>query len=670
MKPIISTKGKSAQLRYELPHRVHDAKVYPVKAPNGSTVTLYGHEHGVRILWRGGRPIKQGLLPPKQPAKQPKVNGTSTNAIMIIDSDDEDPTAKSAPRPPEEAEFESEEEELDPDEPYPTFIQHLDLALHTEVLHIAVPQIPAISALRPADSVPAIFSKKIVFTVACVDYSIRVVTLPLSPPSAATKSRPSDTKSRWGEEVIKISIHAGHQSIPRGVTMTWTSKVEPTFQGEPEEEMDVDEEDTAATPRRRRARRRQSRSRSSRCGEAEGWDLLIASHSAELGGLLKIWRLAIAECSITAPFPIVAYQTLNLRTPASNVVFNAAQYPKRRHSQLLITDSSGVARIYDPFTSSRQRQGSRAVGGNSESGAYIATFRTTFESQKSNSVTSPILVHRKPIIDAAWASDGRSIVALLTDSEWGIWDVDRSGPKPPSDPSSFSLRGFVGSSEPSRSSSGTASPKTRNSRNTLAPMTPNTRRTREESLFHGTSASSSAPSRGGISIATLHSTSGGAPEDSVIIWYGTEAYRIPNLGQYWARTASGSGGSLYGPGLSKIQGLALRGEAITSIDQFDTTTREARMAISRDVLIASEHRFIITTHATLSLGRDPDAVFEKERTEDEETRRVDHALLARGELDLGGMDRLLEEMNGGAGAQHNSLLLGNPRKVLFASSTN
>lgn len=90
------------------------------------------------------------------------------------------------------------------------------------------------------------------------------------------------------------------------------------------------------------------------------------------------------------------------------------------------------------------------------------------------------------------------------------------------------------------------------------------------------------------------------------------------------------------------------------------------MALPRDILIAAEHRLIIVANTNRPLGRDLNAVFAKEQAEEEETRRTDQALLSRGELDLGGMDRMLEDMEG-SGSR--SLVLGNPRKVLFASST-
>ncbi|KAF2199759.1 hypothetical protein GQ43DRAFT_433108 [Delitschia confertaspora ATCC 74209] len=682
MDPAVSTKGKTAQIRYELPHRIHDAKIYPVKAPNGSSISIYGHENGIRVLWRGGRPIKQAPEPRAEVPKPRKMNGTSADVIMLDDSDDDaQPTHRNIQQP-EEAEFEEEEEEVDPDQPYPAFVQHLDLALSAEVFHVAVPQIPAIPAFRTADSIPSIFSHRIVFSVACADSSVRIITLPLNPPSAATKSNPTTKEGRWGEQMIKIGSHSGHHSIPKGLTMTWTSDAEPTFdeeEEEAEEEMDLDENEAAPTPRRKV--HRQDRSRSALRGESGSWDLLVASHSADLGGQLCIWRFPIGtEKSaniIEVPHHVVPYQTVYLNATTSKIAFNVAQYPKRRHSQLLITDVSGIARIYDPFAliNCRARR-SRSAAGYEETGAFTSSFRTSFKESKDSSSAVPMLARRKPIIDAAWAADGRSIVALLADGEWGIWDIDRSGPKPPTDPTSFSLRGFVGTATSSTSSSlnsTTATPKKRvDNRSSLAPMTPNTRRTKQENLFHSTTSSTNVI-RGGISIASLHSTPGAAPEDSVIIWYANEVYRIPKLAQYWGRSASGagSGGSLLGPGLSKIQEIPLRGESIMALDQFDTTTKEARMAIPRDILITGEHRIIIiTTSTSAQSGRDLGSAFARVKDEESTRSRVDQALLSTGELDLGGMDQLLDQMSNTGEPQRGLLTMGNPRKVLFASSTN
>ncbi|KAH7393879.1 hypothetical protein DE146DRAFT_660236 [Phaeosphaeria sp. MPI-PUGE-AT-0046c] len=653
MKPIISSRGKTTQLRYELPQRVRDATIYPAKAPNGSTIFIYGHETGVGIAWRGGRPLKKAQATSAQSAKPAKVNGTSNDAIMIIDSDDDEP-AKGEAQPVVEAEFEDDEEELDPDQPYPSVIQHLRLALNTEVLHIAVPQIPTISSLRTAETIPAIFSTKMVFAVTCADCTVRVITLPLSPPTDAAKEKPQGAKSQIGEEVVKV---LGHQNIPRGVTLSWTSRNDDRSG----DEMDVDNEQATAT---RQTRARANRSQSRNRGE-EAFDLLVASHSAELGGLLKIWRFQLTEASITVTHPIVPQKTITLRKPASRVVFNTASYPKRRHSQLLITDSTGTARVYDIFASNNHKR--RANRDPRESGGFVRIFRSSFESVKNQALVPTALAARKAIIDASWLSDGRCVIALLADGEWGIWDIDRTGPSPPADQSAFSLRGYVGTSEKDSSASGASSPK-RGGRSSLAPMTPNTRRRKEDSLFHGSPSISAIPPRGGVSVASLYSPNGAETEDSAIIWYGRDIYRIADVSKFWTRTASASSGnSLPSPSISQIQDISLLGEVVTSISQFDTTSQASRMAVPRNILISTEHRLIITTSTAQSLGRDFNSMFAQEQAELDEAMRTDQALLSHGELDLGGMDRLLDDMDN-SGITSKSLALGNPRKVLFASS--
>src|SRR5437764_408433 len=79
-------------------------------------------------------------------------------------------------------------------------------------------------------------------------------------------------------------------------------------------------------------------------------DLLVASHSAELSGLLRIWRFPIGpDQTISALYPILPYRTQHLISPTSKIVFNPSPHPKRRHSQLLVVEPRGIARIYDPL---------------------------------------------------------------------------------------------------------------------------------------------------------------------------------------------------------------------------------------------------------------------------------------------------------------------------------
>ena len=640
--------------------RVHDTKLYPAKASNGSTIIIYGHENGIGILWRGGRPLKKSAPPPKAPAKPPpKVNGTN-DAIMIIDSDDEEPANASLPPA---AEFEDEDEELDPDQPYPTIIQQLRLFLNTDVLHVTVPRLPSNSLPHFRETLPPIFSQKMVFAVACSDFSVRIITLPLNPPSDAAKEQPPGTKSPYGEEILKIPTHVGHQTIPTGVTMTWTSKSGPN-DIHAEDDMDVDAGEAPPLSGRRSPRKKQGRSRSATRKDGDGYDLLVASHSGELGGLLKVWRFGLTDGSVEITSPISAYQTLMLQKPASKIIFNSALYPKARHSQLLIADVSGLARIYDPLAPRK-----RSSGG-SLNGAFTALFRASFEDvptkAQSKAAVPPILTVRKPIIDAAWALDGSCVIALLADGEWGIWDIEPTDKDLTTDLTAFSLRNFIGTSDNERVSSGASSPTSRNSRNGLVPMTPNTRRRKEETLFQANSPSSS-PLRGGISVETLHHSNGSAAEDSLIIWYGTEVFRISDLAKFRSRhTSTNRTNPFAGPVLTQIHTISLSGESIIAVEQFETSEKESRMAVPRDTLLATEHRLIIATTTNEPASRDLIATSARGRKEDEETRRTDQVLLARGELDLGGMDRLLEDMEG-SGSR--SQALSNPRKVLFVSTS-
>jgi hypothetical protein len=589
--------------------------------------------------------LKPSAPKPKQPVK---VNGTSKQSAINLDSDDEEPVPT--------VEFEHEEEELDPAQPYPSVVQQIRLPLNTDVLHIAVPALAPPSDLQPADTTPPIFGRKIVFAIACADYSVRVVSLPLNPPPDAVKAPSSSGKLSFGEEITSIPIYAGHQDIPRGVSVTWTSQSELNQKEPSDDEMDVDGDATAA-PARRSPRKKQARSRSI-AGEATGFELLVASHTDELGGLLNIWRFTLTEASVKISNPVSPYHTITLHRPATRVVFNKAQYPKSRHSQLLITDKSGTARIFDPFAARDQRAGVKP----SKRGAFIASFKTGFENTKTTA--PPILATRKAIVDATWVSDGHHVLALLADGEWGVWDVNRSGPSPPADPYAFSLRGFVGISDNERASDDPSSPKARTGRNSLAPMTPNTRQKKVETLFHSSLSNSPIPPRGGISVASSSASQGEQVEDSVVMWYGAEVHRIPDLAKFWARTVTGSkGNSLPGPGLLHLQDLSMLGEAITSVGQF---RKETRTTVPRDILIAGEHRLVIATTTPKEVREGLSANSARERAEEEDAKKADNALLIRGELDLGGMDRLLGDMEG---SDTRNLVLGNPRKVLFASST-
>ncbi|KAF2760719.1 hypothetical protein EJ05DRAFT_240797 [Pseudovirgaria hyperparasitica] len=656
MKPTVFKKGKTALLSYELPHRVHTAQIYPKKAPNGSTIIIYGHTSGVRILWRGGRRLKQSSETSKTNQRQAKTNGTQGDAIAVENDivDDNNRVAEARRLEAfEDAEFESDEEELDAQSPVPSIIQHVDLAIPSEVLHIAIPGLPSAGTSVTKDQVPQILHDRVVFTVASVDSSIRVISLPISPPSNARKAaaKSSKTASKWGEEMAVIHGQYGHAQIPGGVAMTWTPRH--SLLGGSRSDVDMLDIDEAIAPRSAR--------------QKVEWDLIIASHSADVSGILQIFRLPLASgqgkrvLPESAP-PIFPCQTRYLPSPAVCVAFSPNTFPATRHMQLLVADSKGCIKVYDPFRTPLDSK--RVVRAEelltpeqsiSRLGEWVASFNTGFEVPKTGSINAPATAQRKRILDAKWATGGRSIITLLADGEWGVWDIDHTGSNASRtsatkrvDNTTFAIGGFLVAVSGSEVVAGSQKPR---SSRALAPMTPNTRRTREENLFQDHSIPIGPVARGGISVASLVSASGGVPEDSVVIRYGTYVCRISNLAQFWARSASGSSGSLHGPGLSRVEGIDTRGEYINGIQQFDVPAAKARPASPRDLLVVAEHRLLILTENTNTHERGR-ILFAREAEHDEiivqEEMDIDQKLLEGGQLNLDGIDNMLDGMASGA----------------------
>ncbi|SLM36564.1 conserved hypothetical protein [Lasallia pustulata] len=638
------------QLSYELPHRIHTTNVYPIAAPNGSTIVLYGYEHGLRILWRGGRPLKKAL---KKKEEKPKANGISNDVVMIIDSDDEQPPSRPAQPYQDEPEFEDEEDEYDSTEPYQTIVQTLDLLLGTEVLHMAVPQLPP--DLDPTTgSVPSILSQKVVIAAACSDCSIRLITLPLCPPSPASKAR-SELRNNvslgnagngmWGDKMVVIPSNIGHQSIPCSVSITFSPQDtgdavmdDSEVEGEPEARA----RSTLRAPSRGR-----SRSRSQQAGNGE-WDLLVASHSSELSGVLLIYRLPISVdrhgSSTLSAEHIVPWRTKHLPSPAASISFSSSLYPSKRHMRLLVAETRGAVRVYEPLATP-----------SASDGEWQVSLYPGFE----NSLIG--VPKRKSIIDSRWVLGGKAIIVLLTDGEWGIWDPENAGPKAKdqlgqsrssskSSPTDFAIGDWMELATAStlpKSSSGKTDSKSR-----LAPMTPHTRKVRQEALFSGsTSLSSTLAVQGGITIipAGGHFSNRRADDETILLWYGGNIITIPSLITHWQDKVTGSG-NLFGTGamgqVKEISNVNLGGElrnGVTIIPRHlgkrDTATAAADPL--PDIIVTGETRLLIIA-APL-----PEPKQTNTFAQAEQPAAADQRLLARGELDVGGMERILASMANG-----------------------
>lgn len=562
----------SLRFSYELPHRIHSAQLYPVPAPNGSSVLIYGHGSGLRILWRGGRRRKE--IPPVSTSAQP--NGTGKRSVVIVIDDDEDEA-----RPEKEGQdelFEEEEEELDTDCPYPSVIQDVDVMMDTQVLHVTVPSFPA-SALRKSDTL----SRHAAIAVSCSDGTQRVVAFDLLPPTNAERADWSFSK-----EIPFPSSGTPCSSIAAKIIPADRSQATSTF-------------------------------------------LLVAAVS----DTLRIYRFALFD-ELTNLEHNAQGKIVQLPHCAVNVAF----HPSASSSILLVSEVSGAVRIYDPFAPTAALPDESAMDIEAEVdqlGKWLTSFTTSFVSRNS----AP--ARRKRILDAKFILSGKAVLVLLEDGEWGAWDLAATGKSV----SEFALHGFLGATAAADSTQLGRQPK---STSRLAPMTPNTRKVKAENLFGSAPKAFGAAIKGGISISASSSKTGTQTDESVVLWYGADIYTIPSLQTFWQRGTSNNGGnsfgSLYTPGLTHITDVNLLNEAITSIAQFAPTAAGSgfgQMNTQRDFLVAAEHRFIVLqTLRPLTPTRglfQQAAVGEQQRPAERDQRMLD-----AGQLDLCGMDRMLDGM--------------------------
>ena len=562
---------------------------------------------------------------------------------MLIDSDEEAPYQ-------DNPDFEEDDGDFDVSEPYEPIIQMLDLPLGVEVLHLAFPHLPADAQRSGLDSLPVLFSQKLVLAVACSDSSVRVISIPLLPPSPQGKNRPDlrdkasnleAGKSVFGEQMILLSNGTTHRSIPKGVSISMTST--------PPEDLDEDEVSSQSPDLGRNVSRSASRSRSThRLGDYQ-WDLLIASHSADLSGLLLIHRIPIlaGEAGLS-PDLHIPWRTQYLASPTVSVHFNSALYPASRHSQLLIAEAKGVVRILDCLPQSRAAESS-----------WRLSLYTDFETLQGS--TS----RRKLVLDAQWVLGGKAILALLADGKWGVWDLENAGPKPTeganlprSTPieslTKFALEGWVGDSLKSRTLLKSSSAKTEN-RSKLAPMTPGTRKMKQQALFTKSTSQPDGPVRGGLSVSPVKDASNSrADDEAVLAWHGSTIAVIPSLFIHWQNKARGSG-NLFGKGAKgeprMISNIQLGGESCKKASLMPSHHPSGSAkdeATPPEILVTGDHRLVIVAPPLV----EPQLPFPAPSPLLSST--TDQQLLSRGDLDVNGMDRLLAGMSDSTTPTRNS----------------
>ena len=624
--------------RYRTPYTIHCSKVYPVPSPNGSNIIVCGHERGLLILWRGGRPLKES---PDVSKEMTDINSANNQLVMIIDSDEEGLSPTKSESYINDAAFESEDSELDLQKPYLSVVQDLDLFLGTAVLQLSFPQIQhAQSLVGFHNTFPRLLYENLVIAVGCSDDSVRLLAIPLTPPSSKSKVRPEAinalVSSRigqgiWGEQMIVMS---GHQSLPKCVSVELHSRIDKgTVLATTE--CDQDEEMGQSSPII------QGQQSSIEEATDEGLAFVVSSCSSDLSGILLVHKVPISAnglgFDLESADHAIPWRSQVLPSSAVSIQLSPLVNPKVYTCRVLVADIKGSIRLFD-----------------CDNDSWIISISTGLQALQSRATDE------KAILDAGWILGGKAIIVLMSNGEWGILDFAKAGPKSKistneltstagESPRTFDLGGWVKVSPVSRtlvkSSKGHHKKESR-----LAPMTPSTRRVRQENLFEANNLSSTYPCRGGISIYPTNRASHGQEEDeTILMWLGGAIVIIPSLLTHWQNKVKGSG-NLFDTNLSgqtresSIANLSLlRGESCPSISLFpnreDDSQERKQDGTLQDVLVTGERSLIIiapflcetptlitTTHTSAAPAVD------------------DQQLLARGDLDIDGMDRVLAKI--------------------------
>lgn len=605
-----------------------------MRAPNGSSIIIYGYENGLKAIWRGGKQFS--ALKESAPQEKSKSSGKDKDddAVMIIDSDEDDAPEPVAAQAEGSYDFSTEETEVDPASPFEEILRQIDIPLGNRVLDLAVPRVLPEWARSPLDPFPPVLKNTIVVSAVCSDFSTRVITMPLVPPHPTQ----TDPKS-WRIQTLTISGGITHQDIPRGVSLTFSCQ---------EAEEDAD--------------RRKSRSRA---GSSGRWDLLVATHSAEGSGMLLLHRIPVLDDRLSEED--ITSQRQLLPAPAQTIAFNPSSYPLVRHSTLLVAFHSGFVKIYSCFKVKRVTKSARRSSMPQEDyeaadteGRWLISLYPGFESGPTG------LPRRKTIIDADWVLGGRAIMVLLVDGEWGVWDIEGAGPGNTKGPlhRQSSVQGVTGGSLTAYAVSGriltppTNSQSEAEQRPRFAPMTPSTKRVREDTLLKGSMNPASPSLCGEISVFQTNSSQEALPDESILLRHGRQSAAIPSLLSLWrnAVRATGTFDASNRCRVTPFQDVHLMGENFQAIGHSLAPVRHSRAADRQpfDVLVAAEHQIMILAPRLI----ETDGKVVAKAVEKEATAETDQLMLRRGELDVEGMGRLLNGMANGTG----SVRIGSPIK--------
>lgn len=502
------------------------------------------------------------MKPFKETTSQQKQNGSTSapadDAVMIIDSD-EDQAADNI-RATAPYEDKPEFEDVLEDETYHEIVQTLDLTLGTPVVKVAVMPIVPVTASEASSSPAALLGQRMAFAVSCVTNDTYVITLPLTPPSNQSKSRPElkndllagkAGSGAWGESLILLS---GQTQYSDGLAI---NLVQPT------------KVDKVSKPIR----------------------AVVAAHSKQASGVLQLWDVPL-ELKAKPSRPLEPFQTEYLPSPLTSISFNPS-----RTTQLLTVSPTHAVRIYDYALSSLPPD-PEAAGPFPAQGSWLISLYQPFARPSST---------RKPILDAAWILNGKAIFALLADGMWGIWDIAQSNTSLRGAAlTSFSASGYVEGTSSLRSI--TSQPK-ENSSGDFAPMTPHTRRQANASLKSAATQDRLATMHGGVKVSALPAQGKALQSESLALWIGVLEHVcvIHNVSRFWEsqlRKSSGAGNNIFNSSqpakMLKLQELStgLLGEPCCGVGIIPYFGKHQQRVLqdsglSADVIVRGETRIVV-----------------------------------------------------------------------------
>ncbi len=581
---------------------------------------------------------------------------------MVIDLDDDDegdqPASTNAAAAP--AEFEDDEEEVDPYAPYRNVLRYVDIPLGTAASRIAVPQLPKDTSQAPTEAWPSIYNDRVVVAAACSDLTLRLISAPLDPPAPEVQD-----SSKIDIQVVKIEGTNSHQQFVSDIAITHAGTL-------------LDEQDTAEghTLSRTQTRSQPPTEQDVKEGSSVQWSLLVASISCTGAGLLLVHQVPLRDSHISpSPDYSVPIRRTYFRTSSmgANLSFNSASYPAERHTTLLVTlPSDSTVKIYQVFPSHspKERRGSNATDSSvsttrstrtfgSDRGKFLFTFLPPFDQDENAAVQ-----RRKQVLDAQWVAGGRAVVALLADGEWGIWDLEAVGPASSTSGANLlrgqgNISGIQGGSMTRFAARSNVSPyietkqKASNTQpqptsGSLVPMTPSTRKVRSEGLFQGSKLNTDTTKQGTLQHGAIYveemSSNRLSYDESVLISYGGENHYLSSILSFWKGETKPV----------RMASIRQGGQASRSISLLPSShsLRHSSSVTSLFDNVPSTPDFLIQTSNRLIFSLNP--LSSQQALADPSSNAAapsDQTLLASGDLDVDGMDRMLDGMGNGDGTR-------------------